>query len=121
MNNVTIKARTRGSLRRPHYSKYCASRKKKLPPIRTLPEYTAMLQDEQNAELRKHLHSYNATFTFMSIRVQSVGFELKPRVHTYKVQRGFYHLISGMEPTEGQLARFLQAYVHNAANEGSNR
>jgi hypothetical protein len=41
-------------------------------------------------------------------------------VHTYKVQRGFYHLIGGMEFTEGQLPHFLQAYVHDAANEGPN-
>jgi hypothetical protein len=50
-----------------------------------------------------------------------VGFELRPGVHTYKVQGGFYHLIGGMEPAEGQLPRFLQAYVHDAVNEGLNR
>jgi hypothetical protein len=49
-----------------------------------------------------------------------VGFELKPRVHTYKVQEGFYHLIGGMEPAKGQLPRFFQAYVHDVTNEGSN-
>jgi hypothetical protein len=49
-----------------------------------------------------------------------VGFEFKLGVHTYKVQRGFYHLIVGMEPAEGQLPHFLQAYVHDGANEGSN-
>jgi hypothetical protein len=81
----------------------------------------AMLQDRQNVELRKHLRLYNVAFAFMSTRVQSVGFELGPRVHTYKVQGGFYHLIGGMEPTEGQLPRFLQAYVHDATNEGQNR
>jgi hypothetical protein len=50
-----------------------------------------------------------------------VGFKLRPGVHTYKVQGGFYHLIGGMEPTKGQLPRLLQAYVHDAANEGPNR
>jgi hypothetical protein len=50
-----------------------------------------------------------------------VGFELGPRVHTYKVQGGFYHLIGGMEPAEGQLPHFFQAYVHDAINEGLNR
>jgi hypothetical protein len=50
-----------------------------------------------------------------------VGFELGPGVHTYKVQGGFYHLIGGMELAERQLPRFLQAYVHDAVNEGSNR
>jgi len=34
-----------GFLRRPHYSKCYASRKILLPPIRTPPEYMAMLQD----------------------------------------------------------------------------
>jgi len=66
-----------------------------------------MLQDRQNAELRKHFRLYNATFAFTSTRVQSVGFELGPRMHTYKVQGRFYHLIGGMEPTKGQLPRFL--------------
>jgi hypothetical protein len=80
-----------------------------------------MLQDRQNAELRKHLRLYNATFAFTSTRVQNVGFELGPGVHTYKVQGGFYHLIGGMEPTEGQLACFFQVYVHDVANEGPNR
>jgi hypothetical protein len=80
----------------------------------------AMLQDQQNAELRKYFCSYNVAFAFMSTRVQSVGFELGLGVHTYKVQGGFYHLIGGMEPIEGQLPRFLQAYVHDAANEGPN-
>jgi len=80
-----------------------------------------MLQDRQNAELRKHLRLYNAAFAFTSTRVQSVGFKLGPGVHTYKVQGGFYHLIGGMEPTERQLPRFLQAYVHDAINEGLNR
>ncbi len=47
--------------------------------------------------------------------------ELGLGVHTYKVQGGFYHLIGGMEPAEGQLPCFLQAYVHDAANEGPNR
>jgi hypothetical protein len=42
-------------------------------------------------------------------------------VHTYKLQGGFYHLIGGMEPTEGQLPCFLQAYVHDAVNEGPNQ
>jgi hypothetical protein len=81
----------------------------------------AILQNRQNAELRKHLRSYNVAFTFTSIRVQSVGFELGPGVHTYKVQGGFYHLIGGMEPAEGQLPHFLQAYVHDVTNEGLNR
>ncbi len=80
-----------------------------------------MLQDRQTAELCKHLRLYNAAFAFTSTRVQSVGFELGPRVHTYKVQGGFYHLIGGMEPLEGQLPSFLQAYVHDAINEGPNR
>ncbi len=57
-----------------------------MPPIHTSPEYMAMLQDRQNAELRKHFRLYNAAFAFMSTRVQSVGFELGPGVHTYKVQ-----------------------------------
>ncbi len=64
--------------------------------FRTPPKYMAMLQDWQNAKLHKHLRSYNAAFTFTSTRVQSVGFELKLEVHTYKVQGRFYHLISGM-------------------------
>ncbi len=92
-----------------------------MPPIRTPPEYMAMLQDRQNVELHKHLRLYNAAFTFTSTRVQNVGFELGPIVYTYKVQGGFYHLIGGMEPAEGQLPRFLQAYVHDVANEGLNR
>jgi hypothetical protein len=61
----------------------------------------AMLQDRQNAKLRKHLHSYNAPLAFTSTRVQSVGLELGLGVHTYKVQGGFYHLIGGMELVEG--------------------
>jgi hypothetical protein len=81
----------------------------------------AMLQDRQNAELRKHIRLYNAAFAFTSTRVQSVGFEFGLGVHTYKVQGGFYHLIGGMEPAEGQLPHFLQAYVHDAVNEGLNR
>ncbi len=72
-----------------------------MPPIRTPLEYMAMLQDRQNAKLHKHLRLYNATFAFTSTRVQSVGFELGPGVRTYKVQGGFYHLISGMELVEG--------------------
>jgi hypothetical protein len=67
----------------------------------------AMLQDQKNAELHKHLRSYNVTFAFTSTRVQSVSFKLRPRMHTYKMQGGFYHLIGGMEPAEGQLPRFL--------------
>ncbi len=51
---------------------------------------------------------------------QSVGFELGPKVHTYKVQGGSYHLIGGMEPIEGQLPRFLQTYLHDAVNESLN-
>ncbi len=42
-----------GYLQKPHYSKCCASGKILLPPIRTSPEYMAMLQDRQNAKLRK--------------------------------------------------------------------
>jgi hypothetical protein len=80
----------------------------------------AMLQHQQNAELCKHLRFYNVAFAFTSTRVQNVGFELRPRVRTYKVQGGFYHLIGGMELVEGQLPHFLQAYVHDMANEGLN-
>jgi len=80
-----------------------------------------MLQDQQNAELHKHLRLYNVAFAFTSTRVQSVGFELGPKVHTYKMQRGFYHLIGGMGPAEGQLPCFLQAHVHDAVNEGWNQ
>jgi len=67
----------------------------------------AMLQDRQNAKLHKHLRSDNAAFAFMSTKVQSVGFEFEPGVHTYKVQGGFYHLIGGMELAEGKLPCFL--------------
>jgi hypothetical protein len=81
----------------------------------------AMLQDQQNAKLRKYFRLYNVAFAFTSTRVQSVGFKLGPKVHTCKVQGGFYHLIGGMEPVEGQLPCFLQAYVHDAVNEGPNR
>jgi hypothetical protein len=41
-------------------------------------------------------------------------------MHTYKVQGRFYHLIGVMELAKGQLPRFLQAYVHDATNEGPN-
>jgi hypothetical protein len=78
-------------------------------------------KSKKNVKLCKHLRSYNAAFTFTSTRVQSVGFELGLGVHTYKVQGGFYHLIGGMEPAEGQLPCFLQAYVHDATNKGPNR
>jgi hypothetical protein len=61
----------------------------------------AKLQDQQNAKLRKHFHLYNVAFAFTSTRVQNVGFELRPWMHTYKVQGGLYHLIGGMELTEG--------------------
>jgi hypothetical protein len=80
----------------------------------------AMLQDRQNADLCKHFCSYNVAFTFTSTKVQSVGLKLELGMHTYKVQGGFYHLISGMEPVEGHLPRFLQAYVHDVTNEGPN-
>jgi hypothetical protein len=116
-----IEERTGGSIRKPHYSKCCALGKIHLPPICTPLEYMVILQDQQNVELCKHLHLYNVAFAFTSIRVQSVGFELGPGVCTYKVQGKFYHLIGGMEPAEGQLPRFLQAYVHDVANESSNR
>jgi len=111
----------RGSFWRPHYSKCCASRKILLPPIRTPLEYMAMLQDWQNAKLHKHLHLYNAAFAFTSTKVQSAGFKLGPWMHTYKVKGGFYHLIGDMELAEGKLPCFLQAYVHDVANEGPNR
>jgi hypothetical protein len=47
----------------------------------------AMLQDRQNAELRKHISLYNVVFTFTSTRIQSVGFKLGPGMHTYKSAR----------------------------------
>ncbi len=43
------------------------------------------------------LRSYNVAFAFTSTRVQSVGFELGPGIHTYRVQGAFYHMIGGME------------------------
>jgi hypothetical protein len=97
-----IEEHSGGSLQKPHYSKCCASGKILLPPIHTSPKYMAMLQDRQNAELRKHLHSYNVALAFMSIGVQSVGFKLRPGMHTYKLQGGFYHLIGSMESAERQ-------------------
>jgi hypothetical protein len=80
-----------------------------------------MLRDVRNGELRKNIRSYNAAFAFTSTRVQSVGFELGPGVHTYRVHGGYYHMIGGMEPEDGQIPRFLQAYVYDAANEVQNR
>jgi hypothetical protein len=59
--------------------------------------------------LRKNIRSYNAAFAFTSTRIQSVGFELGPGVHTYRVHSGYYHMIGGMEPKDGQIPRFLQA------------
>jgi len=82
-----IEERMGGSLRRPHYSKCYALGKILLLPIRTPPEYMAMLQDRQNAKLRKHLCLYNAAFAFTSTKVQSVGFELGLKMHTYKNAR----------------------------------
>jgi hypothetical protein len=53
--------------------------------------------------------------------VQSVGFELGPGIHTYRVQGAFYHMIGDMELEEGKISRFLQAYVYDTANEVQNR
>jgi len=80
-----------------------------------------MLRDVRNGELCKNIRSYNAAFAFTSTRVQSVGFELGPGVHTYRVHGGYYHMIGGMESEDGQIPRFLQAYVYDAANEVQNR
>jgi hypothetical protein len=80
-----------------------------------------MLRDVRNGELRKNIRLYNAAFAFTSTRVQSVGFELGPGVHTYRVHGGYYHMIGRMEPEDGQIPRFLQAYVYDAANEVQNR
>ncbi len=116
-----VEERTRGSARRPQYSKCCSEGKVLIPRVRTLPEYMRMLQDPQKKELRTKLRSYNAAFAFTSTRVQSVGFELGPRIHTYRVQGAFYHMIGSMELEEGQFPRFLQAYVYDTANEVQNR
>jgi hypothetical protein len=80
-----------------------------------------MLQDPQKRELCTKLCSYNAEFAFTSTRVQSVGFELGPGIHTYRVQGAFYHMIGDMELEEGKISRFLQAYVYDTANEVQNR
>ncbi len=37
------------------------------------------------------------------------------------MQKGFYHLIGGMELIERQLTRFLQVFMHDVANEGPNQ
>lgn len=98
-----VEKRTGGSARRPQYSKCCSEGKVFIPRVRTPLEYMRMLQDPQKRELRTKLHSYNAAFAFTSTRVQSVGFELSPGIHTYWVQGAFYHMIGGMEPKEGQI------------------
>jgi len=79
-----------------------------------------MLQDPQKRELRTKLRSYNAAFAFTSTRVQSVGFELGLGIHIYRVQGAFYHMIGGMELEEGQIPRFLQAYVYDTMNKVQN-
>ncbi len=94
----------RSSARRPQYSKCCSEGKVFILRVRTPPEYMRMLQDPQNRELRTKLRSYNVAFAFTSTRVQSVGFELGPLIHTYRVQGAFYHMIGG---EEGQIPRFL--------------
>ncbi len=66
-----------------------------------------MLQDPQKRELRTKFCYYNAAFAFTSTWVQSVGFELCPRIRTYWVQGAFYDRIGGMEPEEGKIPRFL--------------
>jgi hypothetical protein len=66
-----------------------------------------MLQDPQKRELHMKFCSYNAAFAFTSTRVQSVGFELGPGIHTYWVQGAFYHMIGGIKPEEGQILQFL--------------
>jgi hypothetical protein len=80
-----------------------------------------MFQDPQKRELRTKLRSCNVAFAFTSTRVQSVGFELGLGIHTYRVQGAFYHMIGGMEPKEGQILQFLQAYIYDTANEVQNR
>ncbi len=116
-----IEERTGGSVRQPTYSKCCAGGKVAIPRICTPPDFLAMLRTVRNGELRKNIRSYNAAFAFTLTRVQSVGFELGPRVHTYRVHGGYYHMIGGMEPEDGQISCFLQAYVYDAANEVQNR
>jgi hypothetical protein len=116
-----VEERTGGSAQRPQYSKCCFEGKVLIPRVRTSPEYLRMLQDPQKKELRTKLRSYNAAFAFTSTRVQSVRFELGPGIHTYRVQGAFYHMIGSMEPEEGQIPRFLQAYVYDTTNEVQNR
>jgi len=116
-----VEERTGGSARRPQYSKCCSEGKVLIPRVRTPSEYMRMLQDPQKKELHMKFHSYNAAFAFTSTRVQSVGFELGPGINTYRVQGAFSHMIGSMEPEEGQIPRFLQAYVYDTANEVQNR
>jgi len=98
-----IEERTGGSARRLQYSKCCSEGKVLIPRICTPPKYMRMLQDPQKKELRTKLRSYNAAFAFTSTQVQSVGFELGPGIHTYRVQGAFYHMIGNMELEEGQI------------------
>jgi hypothetical protein len=116
-----LEERTGGFALRPQYSKCCSEGKVFIPHVHTPLEYMRMLQDPQKRELHTKLRSYNVAFAFTSTRVQSVGFELGPGIHTYRVQGAFYHMIGGMEPEEGQIPRFLQAYVYDMANEVQNR
>jgi hypothetical protein len=116
-----VEERTRSFARRPQYSKCCSEGKVFISRVRTLPEYMRMLQDPQKRELRTKLRSYNAAFAFTSTWVQSVGFELGPGIHTYRVQGAFYHMIGDMEPEKGQIPRFLWAYIYDTANEVQNR
>jgi len=99
-----VEERTGGSAQRPQYSKCCSEGKVLIPCVRTPPEYMRMLQDPQKKELRTKLRSYNAAFAFTSTRMQTVGFELGPGIHTYRVQGAFYHMIGSMEPEEGQIS-----------------
>ncbi len=84
-----VEERMGGSAQRPQYSKCCSEGKVFIPRVRTPPEYMRMFQDPQKRELHTKLRSYNAAFAFTSTRVQNVGFELGPGIHTYRVQGTF--------------------------------
>lgn len=70
-------------------------------------DFLAYVCVSQNIEFKKKFYSYNSTFDFTLIHLQSNGFELGQGVHTYKIQKKFYHMIRQIKPNTSVPPKFL--------------
>ncbi|XP_010480905.1 PREDICTED: uncharacterized protein LOC104759705 [Camelina sativa] len=115
----------RRNAKNPKFAACCMQGQITLPSLKESPELLWQLltgDDELARNFKDNIRAYNMIFSFTSIGGRVDHCVPKGRgPQMFALQGENYHLMGALKPKPGELAKFLQLYIIDTANEVENR